>query len=227
MHHGFVYLGMMFGDIVNQVIEFLREHPLEFVIMFMQNEYVSEATTMTECEILKNKYIKPLGNLFVQFRSVTDTIGKHRGKIWLARGNNGFEKCVASLACEQQNQWKISPTFTRVDKWKTITSFQDKMFNRDDKRKAIVSFQDKTFITYFTKSCYINYLSAHGGKIGPNTISNKYLKEPAYFLQEEDPPGMNYKMTKYFRNPKNTLYIVMADHPLPQLLDKIVISNYE
>ncbi|XP_057322508.1 1-phosphatidylinositol phosphodiesterase-like [Microplitis mediator] len=129
MHHNLVYLGMMFGDIVNQVIEYLREYPFKFVIMFMQKEYVSEASTMTECEILENKYIKPLGYLFVQFWSVYDIIEKHRGNILLACGYNGFGKYVATLACEQQNQWKISPSFTRSDKWSAIISFQDKMFN--------------------------------------------------------------------------------------------------
>lgn len=210
MHHDFVYLGMMFGDIVNQVIEFLREYPFEFVIMLMQEEYVSEENTMTECEILENKYIKGLGNLFVQFWSVEDTIEKHRGKILLARGNKGFGKCTASLFCEQQNRWKITPSFTRTEKWKAIASFQDKMIS-----------------TNSLNPCYINYLSEHGGIIGPNTIANKFLREPAYFLSEESPPGMNYKMTKYFRNPKNTLYIVMADYPLPRLLDKIITSNFD
>ncbi|XP_014298661.1 1-phosphatidylinositol phosphodiesterase-like [Microplitis demolitor] len=104
MHRNLVYLRMMCGDIVNQVIEFFKEYPFEFVIMFMQKEYVSEAYTITECEILENKYIKPLGNLFVQFWSVTDTTEKYRGKILWACGNRGYGKCVATLACEQQNQ---------------------------------------------------------------------------------------------------------------------------
>ncbi|XP_053594352.1 uncharacterized protein LOC128667594 [Microplitis demolitor] len=116
IHHDLVYLRMIFVDIVNQVIESLREYPFEFVIMLMQKKYVSEASTMTECEFLKNKYIKPLGNLFVQFWSVDGIVEKHRGKILLARGNKGFGECVVALDCEQKNQWKISPSFTRDDK---------------------------------------------------------------------------------------------------------------
>ncbi|XP_014296498.1 1-phosphatidylinositol phosphodiesterase-like [Microplitis demolitor] len=116
MHYDLVYLGMMFGDIVNQVIEYLREYPFEFVIMFMQKEYVSEANTMTEFEILENKYIKLRDNLIVQFCSVDGIIQKDRGKILWVRGNKGFGKCAATLACDQQNLWKVSPTSTRDDK---------------------------------------------------------------------------------------------------------------
>ncbi|CAG5071957.1 Protein of unknown function [Cotesia congregata] len=115
MHHDFVYMGMMFGHVVNQVIEFLREYPFQFVIIFMQEEYVSEASTMTECEILENIYIKRLGNLFFQSWSVKGTIEKHHGKILLGRGNRSFGKCTINLACEQQNKWKITPSFTRSE----------------------------------------------------------------------------------------------------------------
>ncbi|XP_044590727.1 1-phosphatidylinositol phosphodiesterase-like [Cotesia glomerata] len=209
MHHDLIYLGMMFGDIVKQVRDFLKSNPNELVIMFMQEEYTAEGSTMDECEILENQYIKENGDLFVQHWSVEDTIGQHRGKILLARAHRGFWGCTTSLNCEEQNQWKITFSFTRTDKWNAIAAFQDKIFEENSQR-----------------SCYINYMSAHGGIIGPNSIANKFWKDTRESQGIEGNPGMNYRMTKYFRNPKNTLYIVMADNPLPQLVDKIVLSNF-
>ncbi|KAH0537412.1 hypothetical protein KQX54_000325, partial [Cotesia glomerata] len=204
IHHDSIYLGMMFGDIVNEVWKFLRRHPYEFVIMFLQDEFYSESSTMSECEILENRYIKIYGNLFVQFWPVEDTIKEHHGKILLARGNNGFGLCTVSLHCDQQNLCKRTSTFTRTAKWNAIAAFQDKIFNANS-----------------SESCYINYLPAHGGIIGPNTIDNKFWSDIPEFLGTGLRPGMNYRMIKYFRNPKNTLYIIMADNPLPQLLDKM------
>ncbi|KAH0563680.1 hypothetical protein KQX54_004472 [Cotesia glomerata] len=138
-----------------------------------------------------------------QQRSITEQLNA-------ARGNNDFGLCAVSLHCDQQNLWKITSTFTRTAKWNAISAFQDKIFNANS-----------------SESCYINYLSPHGGIIGPNTIANKFWSDILEFSGTGLRPGMNYRMIKYFRNIKNTLYIVMVDNPLPQLLDKIVISNYE
>ncbi|CAG5092883.1 Similar to plc: 1-phosphatidylinositol phosphodiesterase (Staphylococcus aureus (strain NCTC 8325 / PS 47)) [Cotesia congregata] len=209
MHHDLIYLGMMFGDVVKQVRDFLRSYPNELVIMFMQEECNAEGNTMNACEILENEYIKENGDLFVQHWSVEDTIGQDRGKILLARAHRGFWGCTTSLLCQEQNQWEITSSFTHTDKWNAIAAFQDKIFEENSQ-----------------SLCYINYLSAHGGIIGPNTIANEFSKDTREFQGTEGNPGMNNQMTKYFRNPKNTLYIVMADNPLPQLMDKIVLSNF-
>lgn len=213
MHHDLIFLNMMFGHVLTHIYYFFTLYPYEFVIMSIQEEYISEDSNMTECEILENRYIKRYPNLFVQNWSVEDNIKQHRGKILLLRGNHSFKKCIGKQLCATQNFWKISQSFTMSDKWKAISTHQDKLFRPD--------------VNYIRYPCYINYLSAHGGVIGPDTIANGYLWYEVNLLDPGQVTGMNYRMLKYFKNPKNALYIIFTDYPTPQLISKIVKSNYE
>ncbi|KAH0557913.1 hypothetical protein KQX54_012793 [Cotesia glomerata] len=114
IHHDLMYMELAFGNIINDVISFLESYPQELVIMFMQEEYVAENSNMNECEILLNKYILQHNNqkYFVQNWSVEDTIEKHRGKILLASSHRGFWQCTTKLPCREQNEWKLSSSFT-------------------------------------------------------------------------------------------------------------------
>ncbi|CAG5092630.1 Similar to 1-phosphatidylinositol phosphodiesterase (Bacillus cereus) [Cotesia congregata] len=80
-----------------------------------------------------------------------------------------------------------------------------------DKWKMILkNFQDIMFDPYRDTQCYINFLSGHGG----------FLESPFDIAK-----FMNPRMTDYFRNPRNTLYIIMADFPTTELATKIIGSN--
>lgn len=211
MHHNLVYLGMPFGDIINEIRGFLESYPEELVIMFMQEEYEVDNSNMNECEMLVNKYIEQYNNrdIFVQNWSVTDTIGEHRGKILLASSHRGFRQCITTLPCREQNEWQISFGFNRKNKWDAIVDLQEAIV--DPNRRSL---------------CYINYLSAHGGTIGPQEIANEYWHDGYYLGASTAVPGINTRMHDYFFNYKNALYIVMADYPPPELIDKIITSNF-
>lgn len=79
-----------------------------------------------------------------------------------------------------------------------------------DKWNMIKNFQDMMLDSNKYNQCYINYLSGHGG----------FLESPFNIAK-----FMNPRMTDYFRNPRNTLYIVMADFPTAKLAAKIIDSN--
>ncbi|CAD6208700.1 GSCOCT00014010001.2-RA-CDS [Cotesia congregata] len=210
MHHDLIYLKLRFGNIINDVKNFLESYPHELVIMFMQEEYVAENSNMNECEILLNKYILQNGgeNLFVQNWSVEDTIEKHRGKILLASSHRGFRQCTTNLPCREQNKWELSSSFQRPEKWKAIKDLQ----------YAIID-------SVIRNLCYINYLSAHGGVLGPYEIANHDSYE-SIINERFRVPGINQRMQKFFCNYGTVLYIVMADYPTTELIDVIVNSNF-
>ncbi|XP_044580178.1 uncharacterized protein LOC123262139 [Cotesia glomerata] len=211
MHHERIYSKIMFGDIINEIDAFVTSNPKEFVIMFMQEEWYRENTDMDECQILE-RYIEQYTDLFVKYWSFTNAIGQHRGKILLSRAHRGFFTCTNwILFCGEQNNWEVSLYCTKDNKWKDIKNLQDEIFESEEHLP-----------------CYINYLSGNGIFYLPSQVCCK-SRVPmdlnfGMFIEEL---GMNDKMVDYFRNPKNTMYIVMADFPSIQLIQKIVNSNFE
>ncbi|XP_044593525.1 1-phosphatidylinositol phosphodiesterase-like [Cotesia glomerata] len=210
IHHDLMYMELAFGNIINDVISFLESYPQELVIMFMQEEYVAENSNMNECEILLNKYILQHNNqkYFVQNWSVEDTIEKHRGKILLASSHRGFWQCTTKLPCREQNEWKLSSSFTLYHKW-----------------RAIIYLQHAINISNPKSLCYINYLSAHSVIMSPYEIAN-YPHQSSVNRKRFIQPSINQGMSEFFCNYGNVLYIVMADYPTTELIDTIVNSNF-
>lgn len=141
LHHGPVFLNIMFGDAIIQVNNFLYDNPDEFVIVFLQEEYERYNSNLNPCQILEN-YIADFGLLVVMDWSLYDIIGNHRGKILLTTAGTGFKSCLTPLSpCEVQNTWKID---NLLQKRQLIREHQDKMFRRN-----------------IYSPCYINYLSGN------------------------------------------------------------------
>ncbi|XP_057340630.1 1-phosphatidylinositol phosphodiesterase-like [Microplitis mediator] len=191
LHHGPIFLNLMFGDAILQVNNFLYNNPDEFVIVLLQEEYRRRNSSLNPCQVLRN-YIDDLGLLAVMDWSIWDNIDYHRGQILLTTTGTGFQSCLTPLSpCEVQNTWKID---SLLQKRQLIRENQDKMF-----RKNVYS------------PCYINYLS------GNNPWE---LITPAHVAT-----GVNFMMRNYFRNPHNTLVIILADFPGQELIDTVNYSN--
>lgn len=208
MHQDYKYLNKMFNDVVNDVKTFLTKHPKEFVILQMQEEYKPRDTTKSSCKVLEDYYYKHWPNLFVRSWSVNDTIGQHRGKILLAqRDDSGFLDCISRvlyLPCQEQKDLWLTFFNGEAKKWDKISDLQ---FDVSSK-------------THYHQ-CYINYLSAMSRMRNWESVANTY-QHPLFLYYNE---GMNNKFLKEFKNPKTTLYIVMADFPPQTLIDLVVDSN--
>lgn len=59
MHHGPVYLDMMFGDVLKQCKQFLEDNPSEFIIMSVKPEHTEESCTRSFGETFKQSYYDP------------------------------------------------------------------------------------------------------------------------------------------------------------------------
>ncbi|CAG5073953.1 Similar to 1-phosphatidylinositol phosphodiesterase (Bacillus cereus) [Cotesia congregata] len=210
MHHYYFHLSITFDELLIEVQNFLENHPQELVIIFMQEEFDAKKNHKSNCYVLK-KYITKFRDLFVDHWSIDDTLGQHRGKILLARGNVGFQGCTQSLPCKIQNDHRKSNWKLKEHKWQAIKSLQDEIFQRDRK------FQ-----------CYINFLSISSGvSKTPREIARSMRGQSrrgsGVDLTFTD--GMVELMTGYFVNSKNVLYIIFADFPYYRLCDTITEMN--
>lgn len=207
MYQNVLYMNQMFNDVVNDVQAFLQKHPREFVIMLMQEENTPDSSTKSNCQILEDHYFKQWPNLFAQRWNFRDYVGDHRGKILLAqRDNSGFSECsgVLYLPCKEQKDLDLAFFNGREKKWEKIRALQGEVSAKDH---------------YY--HCFINYLSAKSYWKSWETLANTY-ENPILWAYEE---GMNNKFLSEFKNPQNTLYIVMADFPFEELTNLIVDSN--
>ncbi|GKS68582.1 hypothetical protein W03_05860 [Nitrosomonas sp. PY1] len=64
IHHGLCYQNMMFGDVLNQIRDFLRVHPGETILMRVKEEYTPEDGSSSFSDIWDG-YMRNYGYLFV------------------------------------------------------------------------------------------------------------------------------------------------------------------
>ncbi|XP_057334461.1 uncharacterized protein LOC130673463 [Microplitis mediator] len=201
-----------FSDVLTTIDKFLDYNPGEFIIMFLRQNYPSDfGVTLSNCEIL-NYYIKSsdgAGKRLVKNWKLTDTIGKHRGKILLASLDYSFKNCTFDVnrQCYIQNDDVIyRKSYTTI--------------NTKDKLKHIT----ETLKASYSKSykCYINDISFFDIHFDRRIVA----RDGGYDYQQSCPMPLNYVMTQRFANPHRALIIVMADYPSQELMDKINDSNF-
>lgn len=200
------YLDKMFTDVINDLKAFLVRNPGEFVMMIMLEEFEAESSTKSNCQILED-YLQKWPNLFAPSWSFRDTLGQLRGKILLAqRDNSGFSGCssVVYPPCKEQRDLELAFFYPREKKWEKIRALQGEVSAKDHYHH-----------------CFINYLSASSYWNSWESVANTY--ENIMLLTYNE--GMNNKFLSEFKNPQNTLYIVMADFPFEELINLIVDSN--
>ncbi|MDR1630826.1 MAG: phosphatidylinositol-specific phospholipase C [Oscillospiraceae bacterium] len=78
MHHGLVYLKMIFDDVLNTCEAFLHENPSEFVFLSVKDEHTPEGNTRGFEETLAEYIAKRQGLFYTErrFASVEDLRGK-------------------------------------------------------------------------------------------------------------------------------------------------------
>ncbi|CAG5099458.1 Protein of unknown function [Cotesia congregata] len=133
---------------------------------------------------------------------IRDSIGMHRGRILLARGNYRFAECTVNLnkQCLIQSFKNSRWSFKNIDyKWQEIQKFK-----RDKPRVFIL-------IMNVLSTIWESY-SEETVKIGITHINGCSLP-------------LNYRMACYFVNSYCGLTIVIADFPPQELINRISDSN--
>ncbi|XP_074107470.1 1-phosphatidylinositol phosphodiesterase-like [Cotesia typhae] len=197
-------LGLTFDDVLNQTANFLSHHKREFVIMFMSEENLAESSTKSSCEIIDQYASGKNGWRLRKNWTLRDSIGMHRGRILLARGNYRFAECIVNLKkqCLIQNFRNSMWSFKNIDyKWREIQKLQAASFLANHE-------------------CFINNM----GGVYFESYPEETAKIGIMHFNGCSLP-LNYRMACYFVNSYRGLIMVMADFPSQELNNRINDSN--
>lgn len=206
MYNGSFSYRAQFKDLVKTIKTFLKNHPKEFVIMIMHAESTAVKSTLSECEILRTKYVQKHPNLFVKNWSLNDTVGQHRGKILLLEKSSEFTGCTTSISCVVRDQQQDN-----------IANDMSAEFSYDRELQAEVNKQNS--------QCYLFYLTTNREFPFPENMTPN---DKISFMQqynEVKPPETFGAMIDIFNNTKNAFYTIVADLPTIDVLNKIIESN--
>ncbi|MBK3496392.1 phosphatidylinositol-specific phospholipase C domain-containing protein [Viridibacillus sp. YIM B01967] len=237
IHHGDYYLDAMFGDVLNEVTNFLSQHPSETILMRIKQEKSAVSNQLFN-ETLR-KYMDRYPEYFwdSQNGKITNpSLGEMRGKIVILRNVAG-----SNIGIDYAHQFNIQDKFhlntnwDLYDKWLTV---------KEQLKKANGSNGNQTK--------FINYLSGSGGSYpyfvasghsSPGTAAPRLatgLTTPGWENSYPDFPrtdcfigictiafeGTNILTTDYIANNNlNYTGIVVSDFPGRGLIDNVIRVN--
>ncbi|WP_219375185.1 phosphatidylinositol-specific phospholipase C [Bacillus mycoides] len=237
MHHGAVYQKKMFGDILNEVTAFLRQHSGETVLMRLKEEHTPEPGSQSFEEILKgywdnpsykNYFWQPVGSGNGSGVNANPELKDVRGKIVLLQQfsvSKAYGINYSSLGIQDHDNVRFSMDGMYA-KWTAV------------KNHLIKANSDQNKI-------YLNHLSGNGtpnGGAAPQFVASAYGGdgEPLMGIgspsQYPDFPTENYRLYYGGMNIMTTQYIprsglehtgiVAADFPGKGLVGSIIGRNY-
>lgn len=179
IHHAkkFQYLG--FGGGVRDVcIDFLKEHPSEFIYMQIKEEYKSEKSSNTFIETMK-KYMEGYEKYFF-LDEISPTLDQVRGKIVILRRfpssvtpfGNELDFCGeiftsnTTIIARIQDAFEVKTLFNRYEKWEKFINLMKEAVENTD--------QDKLYINFGSGSTIFCYPNATASYILPRL--GNYLK---------------------------------------------------
>ena len=158
IHHGLVYQQLSFGSGVRDVcINFLKEHPTEFIFMQIKEEYKATNNTRTFSETLQS-YIDDYEEYFY-LREKSPTLDQVRGKIVILRrfdpvyspqGNylkfqdNAIFTSSTTITARIQDCYVVTTLFDRSTKWDHVYQILNESVQNKDEDKLFVNFGSGT-----------------------------------------------------------------------------------
>ncbi len=239
IHHGSVFQGMYFGDVLATVVNFLKDHPGETVLMRVQEEYDPANNTRSFAETFRERYWKPNITYMWQGTSSNPTLGELRGKIVILQDFSASQTYgIPYDSFSIQDDWGLNSNWDLYDKWTKV-------------KKQLAAANSGGSATK-----YMNYLSGATGKppvvVFPYFVasghSNPKTGAPRLATGRTSPgwkgwrdfPRVNCALgicTIAFEGTnvltyerlgddyKNRVGIIMADFPGPGLIERIIKLN--
>ncbi|CAG4913632.1 unnamed protein product [Colias eurytheme] len=207
MYNGSFSMRAKFVDLVQTIKKFLKDNPKEFVIMIMHAESTASKSTLSECEILRKKYVEKYPNLFVENWSLDDTVGQHRGKILLLEKSPEFNGCSTSLSCVVHDQQNENLKNDLGEYYEYVRELQAEVNKQNSK-------------------CYLFYMTTNrefyfkDEKISADAKLTKMIQ-----YNDQDIPETFGSLIDTFNNTKNSFYTIVADLPTLDVLNLIISSN--
>lgn len=233
IHHGSIYTGFSFDDVLVKVRTFLQANPTETVLMRVKQEDSSKSDA--EMKNLFNQYLNRYPNLFSNVNSSNATLGEVRGKVVIVSD-------VASIAgvsyrgIDKQDDYHLSTNWDLYSKWEKI---KNQLYRANNGK-----YDDKMYLNYLSGSGGVfPYFVASGhsssGTWDPRLLTG--LSEPFFRGWYPDFPrtgwflwfasiafeGTNTLTANYIDNNRlRYTGIVAADFPGERLINAIINCNF-
>lgn len=241
IHHGSVYLGKNFDDVLQVVTGFLRQHPRETVLMRVKEEYTPADNTRSFADTFASYWNNPAYSAFFWRPAGHDPVlDEARGRIVVMQDFDGGGAAygLAYGAFNIQDDYVVSSIFAQYDKWLKVKQ----QLNAANASAAA------------SRPFYMNYLSGSTGVLPYFVASGKVaagtndpllltgLTTPLFQSYYPDFPrvgcffgicsiayyGTNPLAYNHITNPSNRIGftgIVMADYPGQGLIDAVIRLN--
>ena len=201
IQHGLVFQKLMFNNVMDEIIQFLKEQPSETVVMRLKNEFKPKKNSIPFQEIW-DIYAEEYSSYFYHGVDSNPTLGEVRGKVFLMCNADcsGFGMQYGDNS-EIQDRYKITS-------W-------DSMF-RLRKDKASISSKEDSIMKYIeiadTSSKWVlNHLSGAQG-MSPSGVA-KITNSLAFAYL-----GLS--------NNKRNVGILIMDFPGEKLIERIIKTNF-
>lgn len=233
LHHGTVYLGYDFEDVLKTCEEFLTQHPSETILIRFKQEHSSASDA--QMRKVFDTYYKRYQNLFWKPQGQTNpTLDQCRGKIVLVSDVISLNDLgINHRKLNVQDNYNLGTNWDLYQKWESIKAHAQKISITDN----VIS---------------INYLNAFGGVMpyfaasghsSPQTGAPRLLTgltEPAFssWYPEFPREGKVGNLSSIAFEGMNTMYanllekgtvshtgIVVADFPGERLISNIIEMN--
>ena len=201
IQHGLVFEKLMFNNVMEEVIEFLKEQPSETVIMRLKNESKPKKNSKPFQEIW-DIYAEKYKNYFYQGENSNPTLRQVRGKVFLM--------CNADCSGYGMTYGEDS----KIQDWFKITSW-DTMFRLEKDRVSITAKGDSIMkyieIADTSSKWVLNHLSGAQGMSPPGVAKITNSLAFAYL-------GLS--------NDKRYVGIIIMDFPGEKLVESIIKTNF-
>lgn len=202
IHHGPFFQNQMFGDVMNEVVNFLNAHPTEAVVMRIQSEHDPEAGSKSFQEIW-DAYATTYKNHLFTGTNANATLGSVRGKVYILCNANctGYGTSYNSIT-DIQDRYKVywlAHKQVQDSDWATLPS----------KKEEIEKFIDKASSS---SSWVLNHLSGAVGMI-PSDVARATNNTAYEYLGQ--------------KSGKNKVGVIIMDFPGEQLIYRIIKTNFD
>ncbi|CAN0432968.1 unnamed protein product, partial [Discosporangium mesarthrocarpum] len=205
IHHGPVYLKMMFGDIMNAMTAFLRANPKEVILMRVKNEHTAQKGSNSFTSIW-NGYMKRYGRYMYTGGAARPTLGQARGKIVVLRNNNGIPPNYGirygGSGMDIQDKYKVYFLAHKMNSREKVSLPSKK----DVAKKQVLMAR-----TFAKNKFVLNHLSGAVG-MAPKDVARSVNRE-------------TYKFIGAYRK-KSRLGVIIMDYPGEQMVYRIVKTNF-
>lgn len=240
MHHGAVYQHAMFGDVLNDTINFLRQNPKETVFMRVKEEHDAEAGSLS-FEAIFEKYWNNNPAYFWDPNSVPSAESNNpklrdiRGKIVVIQNFTASKKYGISYGTlNNQDQFNVDHTVDSMySKW---TSVKNHLYAASNSNKSQIylnhfsgtggnPLKDYAY-PYFVASGKLNRGTDGPAKVALSYATEKYPDYPRGYFAQVFYGGTNTLGTELIqRKAVAHTGIIAADFPGKGLIESVIRLN--